>query len=283
MGFIYKQIDPLFEELGEAPDADALAYISTNNITRLQQKAGICRLVKFLKDQSLWTTMAGGFLFGNRVGASSGTSLPDLKGGTSATLTGGSHLVNGISLSGSAADQISFGARTFTSNYMPSVYLLFTSFIRTTTTTSNRINFGPLSQQSTYRGFQPCTHGQTGSASSFLLQCYRGDGNRYLGSDISAGNFGLGNFVGFSFSSNDQKLYGASGGNNIANGITTSAATTLSFAAGATWLLGPFENTSTTSTELTTVAACLFWDSNTTLTQNFTSQLDGILREFVAI
>jgi len=281
MGFIYKQIDPLFEELGEAPDADAITYINTNNITRLQQKAGICRLVKFLKDQSLWTTMAGGFLFGNRVGAASGTSLPDLKGGTAATLTGGSHLINGINLSGAAADQISFGARTFTNNYMPSVYLLFNPFIRTTTTSSNRINFGPLSSTSAYRGFQPLTHGQTGNSSNVHLQCYRGDGSRYTGSGVLDGNFGLAIFVGCAFSSNDQKWFG--GSNSLAAGTTSSAASAMSFSAGATWLLGPFENTSTTSTELTTVAACLFWDSNTTLTQNFTTQLDGLLREFVAI
>jgi len=281
MGFIYKQIDPLFEELGEAPDADAITYINTNNITRLQQKAGICRLVKFLKDQSLWTTMAGGFLFGNRVGAASGSSLPDLKGGTAATLTGGSHLINGINLSGAAADQISFGARTFTNNYMPSVYLLFNSFIRVTTSTSSRINFGPLASNSTFRGFQPLTHGQTGSSTNIHLQCYRGDGSRYLGSGILGGDSGLALFVGCAFSSNDQKFYG--GANSTARGTTTSQLTTMSFSAGATWLLGPFEDTSTTSTELTTVAACLFWDSNTTLTQNFTTQLDGLLREFVAI
>lgn len=267
--------------LGENPDSDALSYINTNNITGLQQKAGICKLVKLLKNQNLWTTMAGGFLFGTRVGASSGTSLPDLKGGTAATLSGGSHLVNGINLSGAAADQISFGARTFTNNYMPSVYLLFASFIRTTTTSSNRINFGPLSQQSSYRGFQPLTHGQTGNSTNVHLQCYRGDGNRYTGSGVIDGSSGLATFVGCAFSSNDQKWYG--GSNSLAAGTTSSAATTLSFAAGATWLLGPFENTSTTSTENTTVAACLFWDSNTTLTQNFTTQLDGLLREFVAI
>lgn len=280
MGFIYKQIDPLFEELGEAPDADALTYISTNNITRLQQKAGICRLVKFLKDQSLWTTMAGGFLFGTRVGASSGTSLPDLKGGTAATLTGGSHDVNGIYLNGNNADEISFGARTFTNNYMPSVYLLFASYIRSTSTTSSRINFGPLSSISAYRGFQPHTHGQTGSATNIHLQAYRGDGSRYTGGSVIESRIVCGNFVGAAFSSNDQKVIGAQNSNG--ENATTSALTTMSFSAGATWLLGPFENGSKTSTEQTTVSACLFWDSNTTLSIAFVNQLDSILREFVA-
>ena len=98
----------LFDELGEAPDADAFNYIVSNNITSLQQRAGICNLVKFLKEQSLWTTMAGGFLFGKKVGASSGTSLPDLKGGTAATLTGGSHNSNGIFLNGNNSDEISY-------------------------------------------------------------------------------------------------------------------------------------------------------------------------------
>ena len=281
MGFIYKQIDPLFEELGEAPDADALTYISTNNITRLQQKAGICRLVKFLKDQSLWTTMAGGFLFGTRVGAASGTSLPDLKGGTSATLTGGSHNVDGIFLNGNNADEISFGARTFTNNYMPSVYLLFASYIRSTSTTSSRINFGPLSSTSTYRGFQPQTHGQLGSATSVHLHAYRGDGSRYIGSQAFGAENTNSLFVGAAFSSNDQKIIG--GRNSRADGATTSVATTMTYSAGATWLLGPFENASKTSTEQTTVSACLFWDSNTTLSIAFISQLDSLLREFVAL
>lgn len=281
MGFIYKQIDPLFEELGEAPNSDALAYISTNNITRLQQKAGICRLVKFLKDQSLWTTMAGGFLFGNRVSASSGTSLPDLKGGTAATLTGGSINVNGIYLNGNNADEISFGARTFTNNYMPSVYLLFASYIRSTSTTSSRINFGPISSGSTYRGFQPHTHNQLANATNIHLQAYRGDGSRYIGNSAIDAKAPSGLFVGAAFSSNDQKILGA--GNANADGATTSAATVMTYSAGATWLLGPFENASKTSTEQTTVAACLFWDSDTTLSQGFVSQLDSLLREFVVV
>lgn len=280
MGFIYKQIDPLFEELGEAPDADALTYISTNSITRLQQKVGICRLVKFLKDQSLWTTMAGGFLFGNRVGAASGTSLPDLKGGTSATLTGGSHNVDGIFLNGNNADEISFGARTFTNNFMPSVYLLFASYIRSTSTTSSRINFGPLSSLSSYRGFQPHTHGQLGSATSIHLQAYRGDGSRYIGGGGIDARSVCGNFVGAAFSSNDQKVIGAQNSNG--DNVTTSVATAMTYSAGATWLLGPFENASKTSTEQTTVSACLFWDSNTTLSIAFVNQLDSILRGFVA-
>lgn len=276
-----KSRSALFEELGEAPDADALTYININNITRLQQKAGICRLVKFLKNQGLWTTMAGGFLFGNRVGASSGTSLPDLKGGTSATLTGGSHNVDGIFLNGNNADEISFGARTFTNNYTPSVYLLFASYIRSTSSTSNRISFAPLSSTSAYRGFQPHTHGQLGSATSVHLQAYRGDGSRYIGGTAIDARNVCGAFVGAAFSSNDQKIIGAQ--NSWADHVTTSAAIAMTYSAGATWLLGPFENTSKTSTEQTTVAACLFWDSNTTLSIPFIGQLDSLLREFVAV
>lgn len=280
MGFIYKQIDPLFEELGEAPDADAITYINTNNITRLQQKAGICRLVKFLKDQSLWTTMAGGFLFGNRVGAASGSSLPDLKGGTAATLTGGSINVNGIFLNGNNADEISFGARTFTNNYMPSVYLLFASYIGTTSNTSSRINFGPLSSGSTYRGFQPHTHNQLANNVNVHLQAYRGDGSRYIGSSALGASSVTGDFVGAAFSSNNQLVIGA--GRSNGNNATTSQLTAMTYSAGATWLLGPFENASKTSTEQTTVSACLFWDSNTTLSIEFVNQLDSLLREFVA-
>jgi hypothetical protein len=34
---------------------------------------------------------------------------------------------------------------------------------------------------------------------------------------------------------------------------------------------------------LTTVSACLFWDSNTTLSVQIVSQLDTLLRQFVTI
>jgi hypothetical protein len=263
--------------LGTAPDPDAAIYIASAGITKLNQQIGINNLVLYLKAESLWTTLNGGFLFGNDV-QKSGTSLIDLKAGASATLTGGSRGTSGILLNGANADQISFGARTFTSNFMPSAYLLFSSFVRTTTSSSNRINFGPLSSTSAYRGFQPHTHGQTGSSTNVHLQCYRGDGNRYTGTGVIDGNFGLATFVGASFSSNDQKVLG--GANSAAQGATTVSAITLSFAAGATWLLGPFENTSTTSTELTTVAACLFWDSNVTITQKQTSDIDSLIRSF---
>jgi hypothetical protein len=269
----------LFLEIGEAPDADAITYINVNNITRLQQQAGICRLVKFLKDKSLWTTLSGGFLFGNRVGASSGTSLPDLKGGTAATLTGGSHEVNGIYMNGNNADEISFGARTFTNNYMPSVYVLFASYNTTGTATSSRLNFGPFTSNSTYRGFMPHTHSGTGSATLVQSQAYRGDGNRYLGTG-SLSVFPLNaNFVGTAFSSSNQLILG--GQNANVNNATSTIAAPMTFAAGATWLLGPFEQASKTSTELTTASACLFWNSDTALTPQFVSQLDSLLREFV--
>ena len=269
----------LFDELGEAPDADALNYIVSNNITSLQQRAGMCNLVKFLKEQSLWTTMAGGFLFGKKVGASSGTSLPDLKGGTAATLTGGSHNSNGIFLNGNNSDEISFGARTFTNNYMPSVYLLFSSYMRTGTTSSSRINFGPISSTSAYRGFQPHTHNQTGSATNMHLQCYRGDGSRYVGSQSIASFDSCGQFVGAAFSSNDQKIIGAV--NSRGDNATVTNAVTMTFAAGATYLLGPFDSSAKASTEQTIVSACLFWDSDTTLSINFVAELDSLIRRFV--
>jgi hypothetical protein len=268
---------PLATALGTAPDPDAAIYIASAGITKLEQQIGINKLITYLKAESLWTTLNGGFLFGNDV-QKSGTSLIDLKAGVSATLTGGSRGTSGILLTGANADQISFGARTFTSNYMPSAYLLFAAFIKTTTTTSSRINFGPLSTSSVYRGFQPHTHGQTGSTENIHLQCYRGDGFRYNASNIIGGDTGIANFVGVAFSSNNQKILG--GANSFAQGTTFSNATTLSFAAGATWLLGPFENGSTTSTEVTTASACLFWDSNVTISQKQTTDIDSLIRSF---
>ena len=268
---------PLATALGTSPDADAAIYIASAGITKLNQQIGINNLVLYLKAESLWTTLNGGFLFGSDV-QKSGTSLIDLKAGASATLTGGSRGTSGILLNGASADQISFGARTFTNNFMPSAYLLFSSYVRTTSTSSSRINFGPLSAQASYRGFQPHTHNGTGSTTNIHLQVYRGDGNRYLGSSIIDGLSTMATFVGCAFSGNDQKLLG--GANSYAQGTTTSGATTLSFDAGATWLLGPFENASTTSTELTTASACLFWDSNVTITQKQTTDIDSLIRSF---
>ena len=265
---------PLANALGTAPDADASIYIASAGVTKLEQQIGINKLVAYLKAESLWTTLAGGFLFGNDV-QKSGTSLIDLKAGASATLTGGSRGTSGILLTGANADQISFGARTFTNNYMPSVYLLYSSYVRTTTTTSSRINFGPLTQQSNYRGFQPTTHAQTGSASNIGTNAYRGDGLRYFATII---NDLLCSFTSCVFSSGDQKFRSTQGASM--DGVTSSGVTTLSFAAGATWLLGPFENTSTTSTEITIASACLFWDSNVTITQKQASDIDSLIRSF---
>lgn len=265
---------PLASALGTAPDADASIYIASSGITKLEQQIGINKLVIYLKAESLWTTLAGGFLFGSDV-QKSGTSLIDLKAGASATLTGGSRGTSGILLAGANADQISFGARTFTSNLMPSAYLLFASFVRTTTATSNRINFGPLSVQGNFRGFAGPTHAQTGSATSVHLHCFRGDGFRYFTSVITDL---LGTFVGCLFSSNDQKIRSAVGA--LGDGITSITTSTTTFAAGATWLLGPFENLSTTSTEITIASACLFWDSNVTISQRQTSDIDSLIRTF---
>jgi hypothetical protein len=265
---------PLATALGTAPDADASTYITSAGITKLEQQIGINKLVAYLKAESLWTTLNGGFLFGNDV-QKSGTSLIDLKAGASATLTGGSRGTSGILLTGANADQISFGARTFTNNYMPSVYLLYSSFVRTTTSSSNRINFGPLSSTGAYRGFQPTTHGATGSATNIHLHSYRGDGLRYITATI--GDL-LGTFVGCAFSSNDQKI--RSGQNALGDGTISTQVISMTYAAGATWLLGPFENTSTTSTEITIASACLFWDSNITVTQRQTSDIDSLIRSF---
>ena len=269
---------PLANALGTAPDADASIYIASAGVTKLEQQIGINKLVAYLKAESLWTTLAGGFLFGNDVQKSTGTTLIDLKAGASATLTGGAHGQSGILLTGANADQISFGARTFTLNYMPSVYLLFSPYIKTTTASSHRINFGPLSTASTYRGFCPHSHDQTGSSTNMHLQCYRGDGNRYTGTGVIDGSFGMSTFVGASFSSNDQKVLGAA--NSFSNGATTTAVSITAFASAQTWLLGPFTTTSTTSTEVTTVAACLFWDSNITISQRQTTDIDSLIRDF---
>jgi hypothetical protein len=265
---------PLASSLGTAPDADASIYIASAGVTKLEQQIGINKLIAYLKAESLWTTLNGGFLFGNDV-QKSGTSLIDLKAGASATLTGGSRGTSGILLTGANADQISFGARTFTSNYMPSVYLLYSSFVRTTTSSSNRINFGAIRSDATYRGFQPTTHGQTGSATNITHNAYRGDGFRY---NMSVVSDVLGSFTGCSLSSGDQKIRSAQ--NASGEGPTSSAASAATFAAGATWLLGPFENTSTTSTEITIASACLFWDSNITITQRQSSDIDSLIRTF---
>lgn len=265
---------PLSTALGTAPDADAAIYIASAGITKLEQQIGINKLITYLKAESLWTTLNGGFLFGNDV-QKSGTSLIDLKAGASATLTGGSRGTSGILLTGANADQISFGARTFTNNYMPSVYLLYSSFVRTTTSSSNRIAFGPIRSDGTYRGFQPTTHGQTGSATNVHLQAYRGDGSRFYSSVVTDM---IGSYIGCLFSSSDQKI--RSGQNALGDGVTSTAASAGTFASGATWLLGPFENTSTTSTEITIASACLFWDSNVTITQKQTSDIDSLIRSF---
>jgi hypothetical protein len=182
-------------------------------------------------------------------------------------------------MNGNNADEISFGARTFTNNYMPSVYVLFASYNKTGTTTSSRINFGPFTSNSTYRGFMPHTHSGTGGATLSHLQTYRGDGNRYIGSDTLNTAVLDGFFVGAAFSSSNQLVLG--GQNAFANNATSTIAAPMTFSAGATWFLGPFEQAVKTSTELTTVSSCLFWNSDTALTPQFVSQLDSLLREFV--
>jgi len=58
---------PLATALGTAPDADASIYIALAEVTKLEQQIGINKLITYLKAQSLWTTLAGGFLLGNDV------------------------------------------------------------------------------------------------------------------------------------------------------------------------------------------------------------------------
>jgi hypothetical protein len=193
---------PLANALGTAPDADASKYIASAGVTRLAQQIGINNLVAFLKAQSLWTPLAGGFLFGTKAGAKSGTSMPDLKGGTAATLTGGTFNENGILLNGVNADKFSFGNRTFTNNYTPSAYVLFNYTIAATVSNSHKMVFSPLDNNGNYNGFT-VGHNGTGGTSNIMSNGYRYDGNRYFGDVINA-PYGNGKYISFCFSSNDQ-------------------------------------------------------------------------------
>ena len=268
---------PLATALGTAPDVDAANYIASSGVTRLQQQIGINNLVAFLKAQSLWTTLAGGFLFGTKAGARSGTSMPDLKGGTAATLTGGTFNENGILLNGATADKISFGNRTFTSNYTPSAYVLCNYTVAAGATNSFKFTFSPLDNSGTYNAFF-VGHNNTGGTADNIIQTYRYDGNRYICGTFNSAQSN-GKYQSFCLSSNDQKLYR----DNLI--LTTQAVTTFAAArtinANVEWFLGPFVSNSQTSTEVTNISSILFWDSNTTITQTQYSVLDSIIKQII--
>jgi hypothetical protein len=268
---------PLANALGTAPDADAANYIASAGVTRLQQQIGINNLIAFLKAQSLWTPLAGGFLFGTKAGARSGTSMPDLKGGTAATLTGGTFNENGILLNGATADKFSFGNRTFTNNYTPSAYVFCNYTVAAGATNSFKFTFSPLDNSSTYRALF-VGHDTSGGTTDNSIQFYRYDGNRYFAPGFNSAN-GTGKYLSFCFSSNDQKIYRDSLVVGPQAVTTSAAARTIN--ANVEWFLGPFLNNSQTSTEVTNMSSILFWDSNTTITQTQYSVLDSIIKQII--
>jgi len=269
---------PLANALGTAPDADASNYIASAGVTRLQQQIGINNLVAFLKAQSLWTPLAGGFLFGTKAGAKSGTSMPDLKGGTAATLTGGTFNENGILLNGATADKFSFGNRTFTNNYTPSAYVLFNYYVGAGATNSDKFVFSPLDNSGTYRAFF-VGHDTTGGVTDCTIQFYRYDGNRHF-QTAGINSLGyVGKYLSVCISSNDAKIYRDD--LIVASPSVTSSAATRTINASAEWFLGPFVNNSQTSTEITNMSSILFWDSNTTITQTQYSVMNSIIRQII--
>lgn len=263
--------------LGTAPDADASNYIASAGVTRLQQKIGINNLVVFLKAQNLWTPLAGGFLFGTKAGAKSGTSMPDLKGGTAATLTGGTFNENGILLNGATADKFSFGNRTFTNNYTPSAYVLFNYTVATGATNSYKFTFSPLDNSGTYRAFF-VGHDTTGGTTDCIIQFYKYDGNRHYQAGVNSLGY-VGKYLSVCLSSNDTKIYRDE--LIAASPSLTSGAAARTINANAEWFLGPFVNNSQTSTEITNMSSILFWDSNTTITQTQYSVLNSIIKQII--
>lgn len=268
---------PLASSLGTAPDADASIYIASAGVTKLQQQVGINKLVIYLKAQSLWTTLAGGFLLGNDV-QKSGTSLIDLKAGASATLTGGTRTQSGIVLDGSAVDKISVGNRTFTSNTPPSTYILC-NLIGTQSTASNsiRAGFSCLNNQSTLRAIM-FAHDTTGSISNVI---WRADqGTNTITSTIYSGVTSLSNnFIGLVFSAGDQKLYIP---NSVFfdNAVTVTGANTRTYAANQEWILHCLLNSGAASAETSLFSTLLFWDSNVTITKIQSFAIDSLIRTF---
>ena len=268
---------PLATALGTGPDADAAIYIASAGISKLEQQIGINKLVAYLKAQSLWTPLAGGFLLGNDV-QKSGTSLIDLKAGASATLTGGTRTQSGIVLEGSAVDKISVGNRTFTSNTPPSTYILCNLIgTQTTATNSIRAGFSCPSNQSTLRAIL-FGHDTTGNSSNVIFRADQGTSiiaSTIYTTFISASN----TFLGLTFSANDQKLYIPSA--VFFDGTTTvGSGNTRTYAANQEWILHCLLNTGAASLETTLFSTLLFWDSNVTITRTQAFAIDSLIRSF---
>ena len=268
---------PLATALGTAPDQDAAIYIASAGITKLEQQIGINKLITYLKAQSLWTPLAGGFLLGNDV-QKSGTSLIDLKAGASATLTGGTRTQSGIVLEGSAVDKISVGNRTFTNNQPPSTYILCNLIgAQTTATNSIRAGFSCLNNQSTLRAIL-FSHDTAGSPANVIFRADRGTDT--ITSTIFSSVTSLSNqFLGLTFSANDQKLYIPSA-TFWDNSGTVGGGNTRTYAAGSEWILHCLLNTGAASLETTLFSTLLFWDSNVTITRTQSFAIDSLLRTF---
>lgn len=267
---------PLATALGTAPDSDASIYIASAEVTKLEQQIGINKLVIYLKAQSLWTTLAGGFLLGNDV-QKSGTSLIDLKAGASATLTGGVRTQSGIVLEGSAVDKISVGNRTFTNNTPPSTYILC-NYIGTQSTATNsiRAGFSCLSNGSQLRAIM-LAHDTTGSPVNVIWRADQGTST--IAGNIASGTNSSNCFLGLTFSANDQKLYTQNG---VAFDGTTSVGSgnTRTYAANQEWILHCLLNSGAASLETTLFSTLLFWDSNVTITRTQSFAIDSLLRTF---
>jgi hypothetical protein len=268
---------PLATALGTAPDPDASIYIASAEVIKLEQQIGINKLITYLKAQSLWTPLAGGFLLGNDV-QKSGTSLIDLKAGASATLTGGTRIQSGIVLEGSAVDKISVGNRTFTNNTPPSTYILCNLIgTQTTATNSIRAGFSCFSNTSVLRAIM-FAHDTTGNSCNVT---WRADqGTNTIASTIFSGSTASSNyFLGLTFSANDQKLYIP----NAAfwdNSVSVSGGNTRTYAANQEWILHCLLNTGAASLETALFSALLFWDSNVTITRTQSFAIDSLIRSF---
>jgi len=268
---------PLANALGTAPDADASIYIASADVTKLEQQIGINKLITYLKAQSLWTPLAGGFLLGNDV-QKSGTSLIDLKAGASATLTGGTRIQSGIVLEGSAVDKISVGNRTFTSNFPPSTYILC-NLIGSQTTASNsiRAGFSCLSNTSVLRAIM-FAHDTTGNSTNVIWRADRGTDT--IVSSVFAGSITSSNyFLGLTFSANDQKFY-IPGAVFWDNTNTVSGGNTRTYAANTEWILHCLLNSGAASLETALFSTLLFWDSNVTITRTQSFAIDSLIRTF---
>ena len=268
---------PLATALGTAPDADASIYIASAEVTKLEQQIGINKLITYLKTQSLWTPLAGGFLLGNDV-QKSGTSLIDLKAGASATLTGGTRTQSGIVLEGSAVDKISVGNRTFTNNHPPSTYILSNLIgVQTTASNSIRAGFSCLSNNTRLLAVM-FGHDTTGSTSNVVFRADRGT-DTIVSSIFSGSISSSNNFLGLTFSANDQKLY-IPGAVFWDNSGTVSGGNTRTYAANSEWILHCLLTSGAASLETALFSTLLFWDSNTTITRAQAFAIDSLIRSF---